>query len=187
MRMLCTIAGLAFCCSMGGAAFAAENGAMKLSAAQCSTLWEKVNTSGAATIDASQAQGYVTNFKAADPDNDGTLSKTEFQAACAKGLVKIWLAAAPPPARKARIWISQCRRPRKLRPSCLRRRSSTETSSVRCERLGRPLRAAQVRWRLDHSAASTTGSCSLRTTGCPSIPDASRAPTGRVLRDGQIA
>jgi len=73
---------------MGGAAFAAENGAMKLSAAQCSTLWEKVNTSGAATIDASQAQGYVTNFKAADPDNDGTLSKPEFQAACAKGLVQ---------------------------------------------------------------------------------------------------
>jgi hypothetical protein len=88
MRMLCTIVGLALCCSMGGVAFAAENGAMKLSAAQCSTLWEKVNTSGAATIDASQAQGYVTNFKAADPDNDGTLSKTEFQAACAKGLVQ---------------------------------------------------------------------------------------------------
>lgn len=88
MRMLCTIAGLALCYSIGGAAFAAENGAMKLSAAQCSTLWEKVNTSGAATIDASQAQGYVTNFKAADPDNDGTLSKTEFQAACAKGLVQ---------------------------------------------------------------------------------------------------
>ncbi len=88
MRMLCTIAGLAVCCSMGGAAFAANNGAVKLSAAQCSTLWEKVNVSGAATIDASQAQGYVTNFKAADADNDGTLTKTEFQAACAKGLVQ---------------------------------------------------------------------------------------------------
>ncbi len=88
MRMLCTIVGLAVCCSMGGAAFAANNGAVKLSAAQCSTLWEKVNVSGAATIDASQAQGYVSNFKAADPDNDGTLTKTEFQAACAKGLVQ---------------------------------------------------------------------------------------------------
>jgi hypothetical protein len=73
---------------MGGAAFAANNAAVKLSAAQCSTLWEKANISGGATIDASQAQGYVTNFKAADPDNDGTLSKTEFQAACAKGLVQ---------------------------------------------------------------------------------------------------
>ena len=88
MRMLCTILGLAICCSMGGTAFAASNGAMKLSAAQCSGLWEKANASGAATIDASQAQGYVTNFKAADPDNDGTLTKTEFQAACAKGLVQ---------------------------------------------------------------------------------------------------
>ena len=52
------------------------------------TLWDKINASGAATIGASQAQGYVTNFKAADMDSDGTLTKTEFQAACAKGLVQ---------------------------------------------------------------------------------------------------
>jgi hypothetical protein len=88
MRMLCTILGLAVCYGMGGAALAASNGNVKLSAAQCSTLWEKANISGGATIDASQAQGYVTNFKAADPDNDGTLTNTEFQAACAKGLVQ---------------------------------------------------------------------------------------------------
>jgi len=88
MRMLCTIVGLAICCGMGGAAMATTNGPVKLSAAQCSTLWDKVNAAGAASIDASQAQGYVTNFKAADPDNDGTLTKAEFQAACAKGLVQ---------------------------------------------------------------------------------------------------
>jgi hypothetical protein len=87
MRMLCTMVGLALCCGMGGAAFAATNGT-KLSSAQCSSLWDKVNATGAATIDASQAQGYVTNFKAADPDGDGTLTKAEFQAACAKGLVQ---------------------------------------------------------------------------------------------------
>jgi hypothetical protein len=73
---------------MGGAAFAAESGAVKLSAAQCSTLWDKINAAGATTSDASQAQGYVTNFKAADPDSDGTLTKAEFQAACAKDLVQ---------------------------------------------------------------------------------------------------
>ena len=88
MRMLCTIAALAIGCSMGSLAFAANNGPVKLSAAQCSTLWEKVNVAGAASIDSKQAQGYVTNFKAADPDNDGTLTKAEFQAACAKGLVQ---------------------------------------------------------------------------------------------------
>src|SRR5262245_60713200 len=87
MRMLCTIVGLGLCFGMGGAAFAAENGT-KLSSAQCSSLWDKVNVTGAATIDAAQAKGYVTNFKAADPDSDGTLSKAEFQAACAKGLVQ---------------------------------------------------------------------------------------------------
>jgi hypothetical protein len=57
MRMLCTIVGLAICWSMGSVAFAAEKGAMKLGAAQCSTLWDKVNITGGSTIDASQAQG----------------------------------------------------------------------------------------------------------------------------------
>jgi hypothetical protein len=80
--------GLALYCGMGGAALAADSGAVKLSAAQCSTPWDKINASGGATIDASHTQGYVTNFKAADPDSDGTLTKTEFQAACAKGLVQ---------------------------------------------------------------------------------------------------
>ena len=142
-----------------------------------------VNTSGAATIDASQAQGYVTNFKAADPDNDGTLSKTEFQAACAKGRGQN---SASSGAASGTEGSDFGFRDAAGRGSSAQAASVAEavlgTSSVRCERLGRPLRAAQVRWRLDHSAASTTGSCSLRTTGCPSIPDGSRAPSGRVLR-----
>jgi hypothetical protein len=86
MRMLCTIATLAVGCSMAGAALAAPG--MKLSQAQCQNIWQKANPAGAATIDSSQAQGYVTNFKAADPDNDGTLSQSEFNAACAKGYVQ---------------------------------------------------------------------------------------------------
>jgi len=89
MRMLCTIVGLAVGLSMSGSALAQKApGNVKLSQAQCLSLWKKVNASGAPTIDASQAQGYVTNFTAADPDNDGTLTQTEFQTACAKGMVQ---------------------------------------------------------------------------------------------------
>jgi hypothetical protein len=53
----------------------------------CNALWSKVNPGGAATITEAQAQPYVTNFKAADPDNDGTLTKSEFSAACESGYV----------------------------------------------------------------------------------------------------
>ena len=40
------------------------------------------------TITKSQAQPYVTDFKAADPNGDGSLDQTEFSAACKNGLVK---------------------------------------------------------------------------------------------------
>lgn len=62
--------------------------AMKLSQAECESLWNQANPSNAATISQSQAQPYVTDFKAANPDGDGTLDKTEFSKACSKGLVK---------------------------------------------------------------------------------------------------
>ncbi len=63
-------------------------GSAKLSQAECDSLWSQANPSGSATITEAQAQPYVSNFKAANPDNDGTLDAKEFRAACAKGLVK---------------------------------------------------------------------------------------------------
>lgn len=59
----------------------------KLSQAECDALWMQANPSNAATIDETQAKGYVTDFKAANPDNDGTIDKAEFTKACNKGLV----------------------------------------------------------------------------------------------------
>src|ERR1041384_2266720 len=64
------------------------NAATQLSQAECDSLWNKANPSGAAPINQSQAQPYVTDFKSADPDNDGTLDRNEFSSACQKGLVK---------------------------------------------------------------------------------------------------
>ena len=61
--------------------------AMKLSAAECASLWNQASPDGG-PITQSQAAAYVTDFKAANPDGDNTLEKAEFSKACASGLVK---------------------------------------------------------------------------------------------------
>ena len=76
-----------------GAAFGAYaqtdpgQSAMKLSAAECASLWNQASPDGS-PITESQAAAYVTDFKAANPDGDKTLEKAEFSKACNNGLVK---------------------------------------------------------------------------------------------------
>jgi hypothetical protein len=62
-------------------------GTMKLSAAECASLWNQASPDGG-PITESQAAAYVTDFKAANPDGDTTLEKAEFSKACDSGLVK---------------------------------------------------------------------------------------------------
>ena len=47
-------------------AFGAHAAGTKLTQAECDTLWNQANPSGAATITQAQAQPYVTDFKAAN-------------------------------------------------------------------------------------------------------------------------
>ena len=61
---------------------------MQLSQAECESLWNQVNPSGAATITQAQAEPYVIDFAAANPDGDGTLDQNEFSKACNNGLVQ---------------------------------------------------------------------------------------------------
>lgn len=61
---------------------------MQISQEECTAIWNQANPSGAATISRSQAQPYVTDFAAANPDGDGTLDKQEFTKACNGGLVQ---------------------------------------------------------------------------------------------------
>ena len=68
-------------------AFAAEPGTMKLSAAECASLWNQASPDGG-PITQQQAAGFVTDFKAANPDGDTTIEKAEFTKACNSGLVK---------------------------------------------------------------------------------------------------
>jgi hypothetical protein len=69
-------------------AFGAFAAGPQLSQAECDTLWNQANPSGAASITQAQAQPYITDFKAANPDRDSSLDQKEFSAACKNGLVK---------------------------------------------------------------------------------------------------
>ena len=69
-------------------AFGAHAAGTKLTQAECDTLWNQANPSGAATITQAQAQPYVTDFKAANLDGDSSLDQKEFATACKNGLIK---------------------------------------------------------------------------------------------------
>jgi len=78
----------------GGAAMAqtkspssGSTGAMKMSQAECSALWNRIDSTKAGNISESQVKAYVTDFKALDTNGDHKLSQSEFQAGCDKGLV----------------------------------------------------------------------------------------------------
>lgn len=61
---------------------------MKLSMSECTNLWQQAGGSSTKTLTEAQAKNYVTDFKAANPDGDGTIDQSEFMSACNKGLVK---------------------------------------------------------------------------------------------------
>ena len=63
-----------------------SGGGTKLWAAQCGSLWNQASPDGK-PISETQAAGYVTDFKAANPDGDNTLEQNEFSKACESGLV----------------------------------------------------------------------------------------------------
>jgi len=60
---------------------------------QCNEVWSKAVTKGDTLGQANAAPGIVnfaqvTNFGQVDTNNDGTVDKEEFEAACGKGLVR---------------------------------------------------------------------------------------------------
>ena len=88
MKKLALASALVVLSATGVCAQTPQKSPTKLSQAECDTLWNQANPSNAATISQSQASNYVTDFKAANPDNDGSLDKAEFSKACNMGLVK---------------------------------------------------------------------------------------------------
>ena len=54
---------------------------------QCNAIWSKAVPSGD-TLAQANAAPYIVNFAQVDANNDGTIDKNEFVAACGKSLVK---------------------------------------------------------------------------------------------------
>jgi len=54
---------------------------------QCNAIWSKAVPSGD-TLAQANAAPYIVNFSQVDTNNDGAITKQEFDAACAKGMVK---------------------------------------------------------------------------------------------------
>ncbi len=84
-----TAGAVALCSTFGftSLCLAAENAGMKMSQSECTNLWQQANPSNSKGLTASQAKGYVSNFKAANPDGDATIDQTEWMSACNKGLI----------------------------------------------------------------------------------------------------
>jgi len=83
------VASAAIILAGAGAAFAqgaGDAGAVKLSKADCQSIWSKADSAQNDSLTSAQAAPYVTNFKAADSNADGKLSSAEFMSGCQRGL-----------------------------------------------------------------------------------------------------
>jgi hypothetical protein len=77
----------------GGAGGAGATG-QKLTQAECESVWNKAAGSASAqSLTQAQAQAHVKNFASIDQNNDGQLSRTEFNQGCDKGMVQSSAAA----------------------------------------------------------------------------------------------
>ena len=92
MTKLTTLTGLALILAVSYAAaqqntMSAGRPSAVLTPDQCNAIWSKAVPSGD-TLAQANAAPYIVNFSQVDTDNDGTIDKKEFDAACAKGMVK---------------------------------------------------------------------------------------------------
>lgn len=88
------IASAAIMFAAAGAAFAQDagdpgaSGAVKMSKADCQSIWSKADSAQNESLTSAQAAPFVTNFKAADSNGDGKLSSAEFMSGCERGLAQ---------------------------------------------------------------------------------------------------
>jgi hypothetical protein len=82
---LCSAFGFASVCL--AAESSSSTSPMQMSSSECTNLWQQANPSNSKGLTESQAKGYVTDFKAVNPDGDTTIDQTEWMNACNKGLI----------------------------------------------------------------------------------------------------
>ncbi len=84
-----TIASAAIILAGTGAAFAqgtGDAGAVKLSKADCQSIWSKADSAQNDSLTSAQAAPFVTNFKAVDSNGDGKLSSCRIHVGMSEGL-----------------------------------------------------------------------------------------------------
>lgn len=81
---------LAAVAQTGGTTGTTPGGAagMQLSQAECESLWNQADSSGAGSLTQTQAQNYVSDFSRVDSNSDGRISRTEFMQGCNAGNVQ---------------------------------------------------------------------------------------------------
>lgn len=89
MKKLCTVSIAALLATSGATVFAqtAPGSNVKMSKAECQSIWGRADAAGGGSLTSAQAQGFVTNFNKVDTNGDGKLTSAEFLAGCQKGLV----------------------------------------------------------------------------------------------------
>ena len=92
MTKLATLVGLALLLTVGYATaqqntMSAGRPSAVLTPDQCNGIWSKAVPTGD-TLAQANAAPYIVNFTQVDTNNDGSIDKKEFDAACAKGMVK---------------------------------------------------------------------------------------------------
>jgi len=91
MKLLASTAAAATVLILMGPALAQTtppgSGSAKMSQADCTSAWARLDTAKSGSVTQAQAQGVVSDFKSADSNGDGKLTQPEFTSACDKGLV----------------------------------------------------------------------------------------------------
>ena len=68
---------------------------MKLTKAQCDTLWGQASSGSTGDVAMDKAKPFTKDFKKVDTNGDGKLSAVEFQTGCSNGLVQMSQANTP--------------------------------------------------------------------------------------------
>lgn len=89
MKKLCT-ASIAALLVTSGTTLLAQSAAaanVKLSKAECESIWSRADAAGSGSLTSAQAQSYVSDFSKVDANADGKLTGAEFLSGCQKGFV----------------------------------------------------------------------------------------------------